>query len=172
VLSSKVMLFERGDHGSFNSPAAYPELALATANTHDMAPLAGYWSGADLEIRERVGLTPPEERTEEERKRDVDRTQLLRRLADEHVIAEPVEPAPAALRGAVHAMLCRTPSALVALSLDDLAGESAPVNVPGVGPDRYPSWTRKMRDPIDVIFARPETEEAMRCDGRRGVVHG
>jgi 4-alpha-glucanotransferase len=53
------------------------------------------------------------------------------------------------------------------LSLDDIAGEIEPVNVPGVGSDRYASWTRKMRDPLEVIVANPDTEAALRCGGRK-----
>lgn len=172
VLSSKVMIFERGEHGSFKSPDSYPPLALATANTHDMAPLAGYWMGADIEIRTRVGLTKPEDVAGEEESREVDRQRLLERLAAEHLMGDGRGLDSAGLRGAVHAMLCRTPSELVGIALDDLAGETQPVNVPGVGPDRYPSWTRKMREPIETITASSDVLVALRCDGRRGVSNG
>jgi 4-alpha-glucanotransferase len=172
ILSSKVMLFERGEHGSFNPPSSYQELALATANTHDMAPIAGYWSGVDVEIRERVGLTEAAAAEEERRNREVDRRQLRARLVEEHLLSTDSDPSSAELRGAVHAMMCRTPSRLVGLSLDDVAGETQPVNVPGVGPDQYPSWSRKMRDPLDVIMTSRDTDITMRCDGRRGVRHG
>src|SRR5258708_1343600 len=55
VLSSKVLLFERDTQG-FRQARRYPALALATADTHDMAPLAGFWTERDIELREKVGL--------------------------------------------------------------------------------------------------------------------
>src|SRR5205085_11104942 len=51
VLSSKVLYFERDDDGAFLSPRRYPRGALATANTHDLAPLAGWWRGRAVELR-------------------------------------------------------------------------------------------------------------------------
>ena len=172
VLSSKVMFFEREWNGAFRPASSYPALALATADTHDMSPIAGFWSGVDIDVREEVGLLTPAAASEERRKREGDRAALRERLAAEHVL--PIEAAPtgAELRGAVHAMMCRTPSKLVGLALDDIAGESTPVNVPGVGLDRFASWTRKMTGSLETIAASPETEVAMRCDGRRGVGDG
>lgn len=171
VLSSKVLYFERGRHGSFAPAANYPRLSLATANTHDMATIAGFWRGRDIAVRREVGLVENDEQLDRVRAdREVDRDQLLQRLADEKVLPESdMPPTSVELRAGVHAFLCRTPAQLVGLSLDDIAGETDAVNVPGVGADKFPSWTRKMHDPIEVIMASEETRIAMRCDGRRGV---
>ena len=33
-----------------------------------------------------------------------------------------------------------------------------PVNIPGVGPDKFASWTRKMRDGLEVITAGDDVD--------------
>lgn len=172
VLSSKVMFFEREHDGAFRAPATYPELALATADTHDMAPIAGFWNGVDIDIRHSVGLIDDSALDDERRLRDQSRGQLSDRLSAEQILPSDVLPQQSELTGAVHAMMCRTPSALVGIALDDVAGERTPVNVPGVGQDKFLSWSRKMRDSIEVTFASEDAQRALRCDGRRGVRHG
>ncbi|MDB4877536.1 MAG: 4-alpha-glucanotransferase [Gemmatimonadetes bacterium] len=170
VLSSKVLYFERdwNSGGAFKPADSYPRLALATANTHDLATLTGFWEGRDIDVRRSVGLIESDEdarRAHDER--NTDRVALLRALSVEKIIPENSAPqTPAVLRAAVHAFLCRTPSQLVGLSVDDLAGEVESVNVPGVGPDKYPSWTRKMRVSLEVLAASTDALVALRCDGR------
>jgi 4-alpha-glucanotransferase len=166
VLSSKVMFFERGDGGTFNSPSSYPTLALATADTHDMAPIAGFWSGRDIEIRASVGLIEPGDVEGALQQRVQERGALVERLAEENLLESRWDMTPRELRAAVHTMVCHTPSVLVGLALDDLAGESEPVNVPGVGPDKFESWTRKMRDSIEAIASSGETALPLRTGGR------
>lgn len=167
ILSSKVMHFEHDKRG-FKPASRYPRLALATADTHDMPTLAGYWSESDIELRAKVGLlrTPAEVRAAK-RARAADKKALLRlvRLAppphyeDKHF--------PRKLTGAVHGFLCSTPSALVGLSLDDLIGEVDPVNVPGAGLDKYPSWSRRTRMTIEEIGWSFEVDDSIRCTARR-----
>lgn len=167
VLSSKVMFFERGEGGSFSPSSSYPPLALATADTHDMAPITGFWSARDIEIRASVGLLDRNDLAHELEQRATERGALVDRLAEENVLANRWEVTPAQLRAAVHTMMCQTPSLLVGLALDDLAGESEPVNVPGVGQDKFESWTRKMRDPIEAIVLSAETALPLHTSGRR-----
>jgi 4-alpha-glucanotransferase len=170
VLSSKVLYFERDDRGDFKPANTYPALALATANTHDMPAISGFWLGRDIDVRRQVGLiASDDEAGRAHADRDREREALLRRLADDHVLPESRAPKSLAeLRGAVHAFLCRTPARLVGISLDDLTGEIEPVNVPGVGPDRYSSWTRKMRDTLETFTVSDDAHTALRCDGRAG----
>jgi 4-alpha-glucanotransferase len=169
VLSSKVLLFERDRRTGFKPAQKYPELALATANTHDMPPLAGYWSERDIDLRRQLGLLTSDDAVDAARReRQHDLAALLRRLASDKILLRPRLPRNGAeLRGAVHDFLCRTPSRLVGLALDDLAGESDPVNVPGVGPDRYGSWTRKMHMSLEEIRTSAEVLTALRCDRRQ-----
>jgi 4-alpha-glucanotransferase len=173
VLSSRVLYFERdwqdaGGDGRFRPPRAYPAMALATANTHDLAPLAGFWSARDIDVRRAVGqIATDEEETRARAERTRDRELLLALLADEGLVS----PALAALgadavddvtlRAAVHALLRRAPSWLVGLSLDDLVGEREPVNVPGVGADRFPTWTRRLSVAIESLATDPDVRRAL-----------
>lgn len=166
VLSSRVMFFERGHGGTFNAPSTYPALALATADTHDMAPIAGFWSGRDIEIRANVGLIEPGDVEAVLEQRARDRGALVERLAEENLLEDRSEVTPRQLCAAVHEMVCLTPSMLVGLALDDLAVETEPVNVPGVSQDKFESWTRKMRDPIDAIVLSAGTALPVRNGGR------
>jgi 4-alpha-glucanotransferase len=170
VLSSRVFYFEReGD--AFRAAAEYEPAALATANTHDMPTLSGFWRGRDIDVRREVGIIESDREAEEQREARVhERRAILERLAADGVLPGAREPATGAeLRGAVHAFLCRTPAVLVGLSLDDLVGEVEPVNVPGVPPDRFSAWTRKLSTPIEELPHDPEVRAALRCE--RGEAH-
>ena len=174
MLSSKVLYFERGEHGSFRGASSYDTSALATANTHDMPTLEGFWRARDVELRREVGLIESDDDTEKARAdRDGEKRALLETLTGEGVLPHDVaselargDASPAAratLRGAVHEFLCRTPSALVGLSLDDIVGEGEPVNVPGVGHDKFPSWTRRLSMPLEALATNPDVAAALRC---------
>jgi 4-alpha-glucanotransferase len=153
------LYFEREWDGTFKRADRYPPLALATANTHDMPPLAGFWSERDIDLRRDLGLVAAgEEEARVRADRDRDRGALVRLLNDERIIPDGTPRSSAELRAAVHGFLWSTPAQLVGLSLDDLAGETDAVNVPGVGPDKYPSWTRKMRADLEAITSSDEAD--------------
>jgi 4-alpha-glucanotransferase len=162
VLSSKVFYFEREGDGEFKAARAYPALSLATANTHDLPTLSGYWRGRDVELRRELGLLPTaraERAARADRARD--RTALVARLVAEGLLDAESPPGDVALRAAVHAFLRRTPAWLVGLSLDDLVGEVEPVNVPGVGPDDHPSWTRRLSMPLEALAGDRDVRRAL-----------
>lgn len=168
VLSSKVLFFERESNGDFKASHTYPKLALATANTHDMPTITGFWEARDIDVRRALGVLTTEEEADWARiDRERERHALLELLAREGIIANAWTPiSPAELRAAVYAFLWRTPAALAGIALDDLAGEIEQVNVPGVGPDKYSSWTRKMRRALETIIAGDELAAILRRDGR------
>jgi 4-alpha-glucanotransferase len=156
ILSSRVLYFERR-RGSFRASKRYSRRALVTANTHDLAPLAGFLSGSDLQLRREVGqIATDEELDTLRRQRASDCDALRSRLANEDLL--PADPAPLRtdqFASAVTAFLCRTPAPLVGLSLDDLVGETEPVNLPGVASSQHRSWTRRMRVPLDQLPSHP-----------------
>jgi 4-alpha-glucanotransferase len=180
ILGSRVLYFERDAHG-FRPPESYEPLSLTTANTHDMATLDGFWRGRDVALRREAGIIGDEGAARALRERETERAQLVEALRRAGVLpadarldpdAAPDETPPAdraAFRGAVHDFLCRTPAALVALSLDDLVGEADPVNLPGVGADRYPSWTRRLALPLERLRDDPGVRRSLgRCAAMRG----
>jgi 4-alpha-glucanotransferase len=151
ILSTRVMYFERDHEGRFNPSDFYSPRALVTATNHDHPPLAGFRTGRDLEIRHDLGLIRSEQELEEAREQRARACMLLQeRLRAEGISFDDVEDPDEALCRAVHAFLARTPSPLVGVSLDDLAGETDPVNVPGwsrigiaAGPDGCSAMLRK-----------------------------
>ncbi len=154
LLSSRVLLFER-EAGGFRPAHGWPERALATANTHDLPTLEGWRRGRDLEIRRALRvLSSARALAAAQRERAGEVSALCARLRADGALEDPGEPTPAAFRAAVHAFLRRTPCALVGVSLDDVAGEIEPANVPGVAPSRFPSWTRRMSRPVAALARR------------------
>src|ERR1700726_4720449 len=58
VLSYRIFVFERKSDATFVPPSQYPALAAASAATHDIATLKGFWLGTDIIWRRRLGLYP------------------------------------------------------------------------------------------------------------------
>jgi len=151
ILSYRVLLFERDAAGSFHPPRQYPEAALATASTHDLPTLAGWWEGHDIALRAAHGhLGPKPDLAVPMAERIRDRGQLLAALARENLLPDgtPLDPHAVpvltpALASALQAFLARTPSALVIVQPEDLFGVREQANLPGTV-DEYPNWRRKL----------------------------
>jgi (1->4)-alpha-D-glucan 1-alpha-D-glucosylmutase len=148
VHSYRVLWFERGAGGAFARPKDYPAQALCSVTTHDLPTLAGFWSGADLAARDALALFPDATvREAQYAERAADRPRLVRALADEGLAAA-ADPLPDALDAtlvrAVHAYLARTPSALMAVQLEDVFGETEQVNLPATSEGQRPNWRRKV----------------------------
>jgi 4-alpha-glucanotransferase len=154
-----VLLFEKRD-GRFRRPEEFTPRALAAAATHDMPTLRSFWEGRDIELRRRLNLYPSVE-TENGiiRQRERDREMLLEALGSQGL--KPVQPATpsdaftAELAQALHVYLARSATRLVALQIEDLLGETLPVNVPGTDRE-YPNWQRKVSADIEDMAARAD----------------
>lgn len=152
VLSTKVLYFERTKAGSFRAPAAYPRGCLLSANTHDLATLAGFESGRDLELHHAAGVLDDAQRADQVAERRA-AVVALRRQAR--------VPRGRALVPGVYAFLGRSRARLLSVALDDLAGEVDPVNLPGVPISRYPSWQRRMGRTLREIARRTEVQATL-----------
>ncbi len=164
LLSTRVLLFERDGDG-FRPAGRYPAACLATANTHDLPPLAALSGESDLELRRRVGQIPDDAALEilRSERRD-DQGALAKRLMRDGLLG-PDDLSSEALAAAVTGFLDGTPARLLGIALDDLAGEDEPINLPGVAADRHPSWTRRMRIPVDAILTTKRARRMLSAVG-------
>ncbi len=163
ILSSRVLYFERSRSGAFRASSSYSKRAIVTANTHDQVPLAGYQCGRDLDLRVGAGAyADVEQFRQAQRERARDRAGLLKRLTLEGFL--PDEQAAcndAQFTRAVYSFLATTPAPLLGVSLDDLARESEPVNLPGVPQENFSSWSRKMGVTLEELTHDAETAATM-----------
>ncbi|MFE6743345.1 4-alpha-glucanotransferase [Streptomyces tubercidicus] len=182
VLGTSVLWFER-DYGDGEPPEAEaeagdgaPEAAsgvparilapeewrsdcLATVTTHDLPTTAARLAGADVALRERLGLLagPPER---ERSRASQELTEWLRELVRRGLLPEGPGDEEAAVR-AVHRFLLRTPARMVGVWLPDAVGDRRPQNLPGTW-DEYPNW----RLPIAGPDGRPHTLEELAASPR------
>jgi 4-alpha-glucanotransferase len=166
VLSYRIFAFERRHDGRFLSPEEYPPLAAASAATHDLATLKGFWLGRAIEWRRQLRLYPDAAaEANEAAERGRDRQFLLEALVSEDLLAaerraeflgadgEPVYTAE--LGAAIHAYLGRSRARLMLVQVEDVAGESEQANLPGTD-DEHPNWRRRLACHVEDLIAGPE----------------
>ncbi|WP_295878952.1 malto-oligosyltrehalose synthase [uncultured Thiohalocapsa sp.] len=162
ILSTRVFYFERDADGGFLPAAEYPTDALVTAGTHDLPPLAGFWTGVDLEHRRALDLFPTEaDYTERLLARTNDRARLLLALDRAGLLPDDGATDPVALPqltpahiSAVQRWLARTPARLLLVQTADLLGETEQVNLPGSGAG-HPNWRRRQPLELEHWLAEP-----------------
>jgi len=144
ILGTSILWFEY-DGDSPLAPEKYRTQALASVNTHDLPPTAGYLAGDHVGLRSRLGLL---ERSEQEERAEHNASlekmfALLRErgylsegsafdgtglASEEHTIE------------ALHLLLAQAPSVLLGVALVDAVGERRVQNQPGTTEELYPNW--------------------------------
>ena len=166
VLSYRIMVFERRPDGSFLAPTEYPPLAAASAATHDLATLEGFWLGRDIVWRRQLELYPDaaaEAADANERVRD--RHLLLDALIGEGLLTEsdrarllPDNGEPVfdtVLGDAIQRYLARSQARLMLVQIEDIAGETEQANLPGTT-DAHPNWRRRLGRTLEQIIESGE----------------
>jgi 4-alpha-glucanotransferase len=179
VLSYRVAMFERRWDGNFVPPGDYPPLAAASAATHDLATLKGFWLGGDIAWRQRLVLYPDKAAEAADlAERHTARWQLLEALEREGLVprerfgeflpagAEPVYAAE--LGAAILAFLARSRARLMLVQIEDVAGEAEQANLPGTS-DGHPNWRRRLSARLDDILQGPALQHiaALMTEERR-----
>ena len=161
ILSYRIFVFERRNDGTFVTPARYPALAAASAATHDIATLKGFWLGADIAWRQRLGLYPDrcaQETEASERNRDrhllldaLVREGLLSPVQTSDFLPEGKEPVYATELGdAILVYLARSRARLMLVQLEDVLAEVEQANLPGTT-DAHPNWRRHLSSTLEEI---------------------
>ena len=142
VLGTAVLWFEKQDDGWPKYPEAYRSMQLATVNTHDLPPTAGYLADEHVALRERLGLlTEPVEQVRAEAR--IERDRMLARLREHDLLGD--DPSEREVVEALHRYVALTPARLVGVSLVDGVGERRAQNQPGTDQE-YPNWKQPLAD--------------------------
>lgn len=159
MLGMRVLPFECDDDG-FLAPHRWSPEAAAMTGTHDLATVAGWWSGRDIDWNWRLGRTRPDAVEADDRAtRGEERALLWQAFADAGITdaPEPAADAPAAAVDAAFDFVAGTPCALAILPIEDLIGAEEQPNLPGTI-DEHPNWRRRMPAPTPELLARPEVD--------------
>ncbi len=164
ILSYKLLYFERRG-AEFRLPGEYPAAALTSTSTHDLATMAGYWTGEDIEARFRAGTIDDELRKRQYVDRAQDRQRLLEALfaaglmpPDYERDAAKIPELTGELHFAVSGFLASTPCTMWLINQEDLTKEAHQQNLPGTTAE-YPNWGRKMRWTIGELDTVKESRD-------------
>ena len=145
ILGTSILWFEYDAQGRPLRAEDYRTLCMASVNTHDLPPTAGYLAGDHVTLRHELGLL--ERPLAEELAADAaGREEVLDVLRAEGLLPPgPVEDVEETVI-ALHRHLARTPSMLLGVSLVDCVGERRIQNQPGTD-EEYPNWRIPLADP-------------------------
>lgn len=144
---------------------APPPLAVASLNTHDMPPFAGWERARDIEVRALLG---PQAEGAPERAR-AERAELVAAVR-RYLRAEEDDAQADSLLRACLEYLGRSAARLVLVSLSDLLGEMDAANLPGTTLE-HPNWQRRLSVDLEALAGEPRVTrllEALRVARTRG----
>ena len=167
MLSYKVLYFERWPDGLFKRADTYPADALVTVSTHDLPPLAGWWQGSELREMSKLGHFKDQAAEQHEwDQRAFDRQRLLDALEDADALPplHGIDPNSGVLDEriivAVQQFLASTPSALLAVPVEDLLGLDKQVNLPGTVHE-HPNWRQRLPCASSALFEAPLAQQQL-----------
>ena len=133
MLSTRLALFER------TPPERYARQAFAAVTTHDLPTIVGLWSGTDLDDQSHAGVVPD----------PVGLGQLRGRLV--RASGLPADAPVDDVVDAVHWRLARSPSMLVAATLEDALRVAERPNMPGTVSTQRDNWSVALPQPLEQL---------------------
>ncbi|MEE2569956.1 4-alpha-glucanotransferase [Pseudarthrobacter sp. J64] len=145
ILGTSILWFEN-DADAPLPPEKYRVEALASVNTHDLPPTAGYLAGDHVALRSQLGLL---ERSEADERLDHNATmaKMLDLLEDRGLLPGGAAASEEATIEALHVLLAQAPSVLLGVALVDAVGERRVQNQPGTTEALYPNWQIPLAGP-------------------------
>ncbi len=136
-----------------------PATAVASINTHDMAPVARFWDGSDIDDRVSIGVLGRDlaERDRPAREEQIDALASFLSEREGTAIATAAE-----ARDAIHHYLADSEAEFVLINIEDLWLESHWQNIPGTS-DEYPNWRHKLRYSLERITEDEELARRLRA---------
>jgi len=141
ILGTSILWFEY-DGDSPLAPEKYRTQALASVNTHDLPPTAGYLAGDHVALRSRLGLLERSE-AEERAEHNASLEKMFALLRERGFLTEVAAGGQSAEEHtveALHLLLAQAPSVLLGVALVDAVGERRVQNQPGTTGALYPNW--------------------------------
>jgi 4-alpha-glucanotransferase len=132
MLSYRLLYFEP------MPPAAFPELALSSVTTHDLATIAGLWTGSDEAEQKKIGIDPNETGMQALR----DKLVTFGGVPEDASAEEAIE--------STYRALAKAPSRILLATLDDAVAATERPNLPGTVSER-PNWSIALEQPLEEI---------------------
>ncbi len=161
VLGMRILWFEREQGHGYIPPERWQRQAVAMTGTHDLATVAGWWSGRDIDWAWQLGRESLESsEAADHETREEERAQLWCAMqssgSTEGDPPPPDEPRRAVDAATAH--IAATPSALALYPMEDIVGLREQPNLPGTV-DEHPNWRRRMPEPTGALLDREDVSD-------------
>lgn len=166
IFGMDVLWFTR-DADGFAPPAQWRADAVAMTSTHDLPPVAGWWSDTDIATREALDLMADAAAEREAREND---RGVLWRAFERAGVAQGSQPAPDMPAPAVDAavrFVAQAASPLALIPIEDVLGLKDQPNLPGTT-DQHPNWRRRLDAPASTVLDAPAAQPRLTALRERG----
>lgn len=157
MLGMRVLWFERAQDLGFTAPTHWDHGAVSMTSTHDLATVAGWWTGRDTEWRRATGQIDDDGVAREQGERVRDRGLLWSAMTASGAASGPApastDPAPAVDAAVRHVGLAACSMAIV--PLEDALGLVEQPNLPGTL-DEHPNWRRRLPGDAATLLDAPD----------------
>ena len=148
IYGTSVLWFEKEGDGTPLRPEHYRRSVLASVNTHDLPPAAGYLACEHVDLRDQLGLlTLPLDEVRAEARAEVD--EMVGRLREYGVVGE--DPTEREIVEGLYRYIALAPSTFLSVSLVDGVGERRTQNQPGTDQE-YPNWRVPLADGSESVI--------------------